>query len=81
MTALRELVNVAVTKCTGMAAAFTGSDETGWKYIIGSKSVDLRANGKAVNAAIGGRGGGSSEMIQGSASASRADIERYFAHG
>ena len=81
MTALRELVNVAVTKCTGMAAAFTGSDETGWKYIIGSKSVDLRAKGKAVNAAMVGRGGGSSEMIQGSASASRADIERYFAHG
>jgi len=81
MTALRELVNVAVTKCTGMAAAFTGSDETGWKYTIGSKSVDLRTNDKIVNAAIGGRGGGSSEMIQGSASASRADIERYFAHG
>ena len=80
MNALRELVNAAVKKCTGLAAAFTGSDDAGWKYIIGSKTVDLRANGKAINAAISGRGGGSSEMIQGSAAASRAEIERYF-HG
>ena len=80
MNALRELVNAAVKKCTGLAAAFTGSDDAGWKYIICSKTVDLRANGKAINAAISGRGGGSSEMIQGSAAASRAEIERYF-HG
>jgi len=81
MNALRELVNVAVTRCSGMAAAFTGSDDAGWKYIIGSKHVDLRAGAKAINAAIGGRGGGSREMIQGSAGASRQEIERFFAHG
>ena len=78
MNALRELVNAAVEKCGGMAAAFTGSDESGWKYIIGSKSVDLRAGAKAINAAIGGRGGGSSEMIQGSAAAKAADIRSFF---
>lgn len=81
MNALRELVNAAVEKCSGIAAAFTGSDETGWKYILGSRSVDLRANSKAINAAISGRGGGSSEMIQGSATAPRLEIERYFSHG
>lgn len=78
MNALRELVNVAVTRCGGVAAAFTGSDDTGWKYIIGSRHVDLRANAKAINAAIGGRGGGSSEMIQGSAGAKAADIRAFF---
>ena len=33
---------------------------------------------REINAAINGRGGGSDEMIQGTARASRAEIERYF---
>jgi len=35
---------------------------------------------KEINAAISGRGGGSSEMLQGSAAASQSVIEEYF-HG
>ena len=35
--ALRELVNLLTDKCGGMAGAFSGSDETGYMYIIGSK--------------------------------------------
>ena len=73
--ALRELVNALSEKCGGFAAAFAGSDGAGWRYIIGSRHVDLRANGRAINAAIGGRGGGSPEMIQGRAQAARAEIE------
>ena len=59
-------------------ACFSGSDESGYKYIISSNTVDLRAKTKEINAAIGGKGGGSSEMIQGSCAAKRADIEKYF---
>jgi len=79
MPALRELINGAKDKCSGMAAGFIGSDETGYHYIIGSRSVDLRANSKAINAAIGGKGGGQKEMIQGTAKASEAAIRAYFA--
>ncbi len=74
---LRELVNLLMEKCTGIAAAFSGSDEKGWRYIIGSKNIDLRKNAAAVNSGIGGRGGGKSEMIQGSAGESRENIERF----
>ena len=75
--ALRELVNLLTTRCTGLAAAFSGSDAEGWRYIIGSRSLDLRANARAINAAIGGKGGGSREMIQGRATAGAAQIRAY----
>ena len=75
--ALRELVNLLTERCTGLAAAFSGSDRDGWRYIIGSRSVDLRAATRAINAAIAGKGGGSREMIQGRASAEASQIRAY----
>ena len=75
---LRLLVNAAVSKCGGICAAFAGSDEDGYKYVMGSLSNDLREASKSINSALSGRGGGTPEMIQGSVRAARADIERYF---
>lgn len=72
--ALREVVNLLTDKCGGYAAAFSGNDAEGYRYIIGSRHLDLRAVGKAINAGIGGKGGGSREMIQGRASAKAAEI-------
>lgn len=79
MPALRELINAAKDKCTGIAAGFIGNDEAGYHYILGSKTVDLRAKAKEINAAISGKGGGQKEMIQGTANASEAAIRAYFA--
>ncbi len=79
--ALRNLVNEAKKCCGGVCAVFSGDDEIGYKYIISSTSVDLRQRAKEINAAISGRGGGSSEMIQGSCSAKRAEIEEFFKKG
>lgn len=75
--ALRELVNLLAEK-RPIAAAFSGSDETGWRYIIGSRSVDLRAKARDINAGINGRGGGSPAMIQGSARADEKTIRAFF---
>ena len=75
--ALRELVNLLMEKCTGFAAAFSGSDETGYKYIIGSRHIDLRKAARDINSAIGGRGGGRPEMIQGSASKTKEMIQKF----
>lgn len=72
--ALRELVNLLMEKCDGIAAAFSGSDETGYRYIMGSRQVDLRRCAKELNRLIDGRGGGKPRMIQGSAAASSARI-------
>ena len=74
--ALRELVNLLMEKCGGMAGAFSGSDETGYMYIIGSKNIDLRSHSREINAAINGKGGGTAEMIRGRASTSAANIQK-----
>ena len=73
--AQRELVNLLMPKAGGFAAVFTGSDSSGWRYVIGSLHVDLRAGARTINTAINGRGGGTPQMIQGSAQAARAKIE------
>ena len=78
LRALRELVNAGMEKCAGVCAAFTGGDGD-WKFIIGSRHVDLKQESKAILAGIRGRGGGSPEMIQGSAAGSREEIEAWFA--
>ena len=78
INSLRTLVNDAMKRCGGIAAAFSGNDEAGYNYVMGSAHIDLRAKSKEINAAISGRGGGSPEMIQGSSKATRADIEKYF---
>ena len=75
--AQRELVNLLTEKCA-VAAVFSGSDSEGWRYVIGSRSVDLRKNSRAINAGISGRGGGSPLMIQGRASADSETIRAFF---
>ena len=75
--ASRELVNRLTERCGGFAAVFTGSDAEGWRYIVGSRHVDLRANARALNAALRGRGGGRPEMIQGQAAASEDEIRAW----
>lgn len=76
----RELVNLLMERTEGLAAVFCGSDETGWRYIIGSRRLDLRKNAREINAGIGGRGGGSPAMIQGRA-AFPAEMIRAFIIG
>lgn len=75
--AMRELVNLLMPKCSGLAAVFFPGEGEALRYIIGSKHVDLRKAAKAINAGINGRGGGKPEMIQGSAAAPRSEIEPF----
>lgn len=75
---LRLLVNAAMPKCGGICAAFSGTDEDGYKYVMGSSLHDLRAEAREINTALSGRGGGTPEMIQGSVNAKSEDIRRYF---
>lgn len=74
--AMRSFANEAVKKCT-VAAVFS-ADTEGYKYIIASETVDLRAVSKQINERISGRGGGSSSMLQGSCIADRETVEKYF---
>jgi alanyl-tRNA synthetase len=76
--ASRELCNRLMERCGGLAAVFTGSDETGWRYIIGSQHADLRAHAREINKALQGRGGGRPEMIQGQAAAPESAIRAFW---
>ena len=49
---------------------------THYRYIIGSKNIDLRRNAREINSIINGKGGGSPDMIQGSCMAPAEDIEK-----
>lgn len=75
--ALRALAEGGKTRCTGVCAALCAEDG-GYRYVMASESVDLRAAAKNINAALFGRGGGAPGMIQGSLHASREQIEEYF---
>ena len=76
--AARELVNRLTEKTDGVAALFLADGAGQWRYIIGSRRVDLRSAAKAINAGVSGRGGGRPEMIQGSAAASEKEIASFF---
>ena len=75
--AMRELVNLLMERCDGLAAVFFPGEAGVWRYIIGSRNIDLRKAAKRINAGIGGRGGGRPEMIQGSAAASESEIQKF----
>lgn len=76
--ACRELINMLVKKCSGIAAVFFRSGSGGYRYIMGSRTRDLRAESKTINAAICGKGGGKPEMIMGSCMADKSVIESFF---
>ena len=73
---LRTLVNAAVEKCGGICAAFSGN-ENAYTFCMASKSVNLRDKAKDIGTALGGKCGGSPEMICGSVTASQKEIEEY----
>ncbi|MGM9681096.1 MAG: alanyl-tRNA editing protein [Eubacteriales bacterium] len=76
--AMREFVNQTLPKCRGAVGVFSGDDRAGYRFILGSGRVDLKAKVKDLTAALGGRGGGSCAMIQGSVGADRETILKYF---
>ena len=64
----RELVNVLLAKGTGVGAVFAETGYHQYRYVIGSKTLDVRPFAKMLNDKFEGRGGGKPEMVQGSVS-------------
>lgn len=69
--------NVANKRIGNLTVALSGIDGD-YKYVISSNTADLRRMAKEINTALGGRGGGRAEMIQGSFSATLDEIKNYF---
>ena len=75
--ARRVLVNGAAEK-RPLAALFAGDDVKGYTFLIASNTIDLRPFSKTMTATLGGKGGGSASMVQGTLTAPRCEIEEYF---
>lgn len=71
----REMMNKLLDKGAVICAVFNGTDDEGYRYVIGSKNEDVRPLSQALNKAFQGRGGGKPEMVQGSIKGKRSEIE------
>ncbi len=73
---VRKMCDLLADKVT-VAAVLSGSDETGYKYTLASRTTDLRQLANDFNASLSGRGGGKPEMVQGNVSAKQNEIEDF----
>lgn len=62
----RFLMNQVLDAGHGVCAVFSGGKDENYRYVIGSRQLDLRKLVKELNMEFQGRGGGKPEMVQGS---------------
>ncbi len=74
---MRLMANEGVKKTKKLIGIMSGNDTDGYGYILASQTIDLKKRAKDINAALGGKGGGSAAMISGNFGKTRAEIERY----
>ena len=72
----REFMNLLLGRGATVCAVFAGNDADGYRYVIGSRTEDVRPFSKRLNEAFSGRGGGKPEMVQGSLKGSEEEIRR-----
>lgn len=75
---VRNVVNKLVEKHEGVCGVFVGNDESGYTFIIGSKSMNCKEVAAKLRDELHARGGGSVQMIQGSVNATMAQINKIF---
>lgn len=76
-SAMRSFVNEAMTMTKGVCGVFAGTEEEGFRYVLGTAGQDIRAIGKELNRAFEGKGGGKPPMIQGSLKGKEEAIREY----
>ena len=70
----RELVNFILDRNVIVGAVFAGTDEKGYRYVIGSRSSDTRLFAKRLGELFQSRGGGKPEMVQGTLQGLESEI-------
>ena len=73
---MRTVVNKLVETHEGVCGVFVGTDDNGYNFIIGSKTVNCKDVAAKLREELAARGGGSVQMIQGSVSATEENIKR-----
>ena len=72
----RELMNLLLDKGAKICGVFAGTDDEGYRYVIGSRTEDVRPIGKVMNEAFEGRGGGKPVMVQGTLCGKKEEMEK-----
>ena len=73
--AIRALINELVPKYSGYVGVFWGNDTDGYRYIVGSSSLDCRELATTLREKFGAKGGGKVPMIQGNVTATKEQLE------
>ncbi|MCR4567757.1 MAG: hypothetical protein K5769_06880 [Pseudobutyrivibrio sp.] len=73
---MRDGVNALVEKHSGLCAIFSGDDEEGYNFVIGSSTRDCSAIAAGLREMLKAKGGGSKQMAQGNVMATKCEIER-----
>ena len=76
--AIRNLINDLVPKYSGYVGVFWGNDTDGYRYIVGSSTLDCRELATALRENFGAKGGGKAPMIQGNVMATKEQIKTIF---
>lgn len=77
---LREFATGGMKKTSAVFAVFSGSDETGYQFVIASEQIKLKPLIPTYKNALGGKCGGSDKMLFGHADTRKAEIEAFFAN-
>ena len=75
---VRELADRIAGRCGGTAAVFSGNDKDGYNLCLVDHTSSVAELGKKINENLDGRGGGKPGFFQGSAKASKDNIETFF---
>lgn len=73
----RLLMNLVLERGHALCAVFCGNVDAGYRYVIGSKSLDMQRLSKEMNTVFSGRGGGKPEMAQGALEGNEEDIKTW----
>ena len=76
---LREFATGGMKKTSAVFAAFSGSDESGYQFVIASENIKLKSLIPTYKNVLGGKCGGSDKMLFGHAQVTKNTIEAFFA--
>lgn len=71
---MRKFVNLSVGKTDGISGCFVGDDQNGYRYVLGSETLDVRSISGEMNRDLDGKGGGKPGMVQGSVNGTKEQI-------
>jgi alanyl-tRNA synthetase len=75
---MKNVYNALTEMFDGFVGVFAGNDDEGYRYNAGSRDLDSRELAVKLKEALGAKGGGSFEMIQGKVTADKEAITRFF---